>query len=127
MEIIGKLERILPMQTGEGKNGTWNKQLFVIETQEQFPKLACFMLWGDKTGLLNQYQIGQMIRVSFNVESREHNERWYTDLRAWKLEAADGAPAVSPQNYQPQQATPNSPTPINDMTFSASGADDLPF
>ncbi|NPA68576.1 MAG: DUF3127 domain-containing protein [Chlorobi bacterium] len=85
LEITGKLIKKLPEQTGEGKFGKWIKQEFVIETQDQYPKKVCFSTWGDKTDILKKFSEGDIITVSFNPESREYNERWYTDLRAWKI------------------------------------------
>ena len=85
LEIKGKLLKKLPEQTGEGKFGKWIKQDFIIETQDQYPKKVCFSAWGDKTDILKKIKEGDVIVVSFNPESREYNERWYTDLRAWKI------------------------------------------
>ena len=48
MDIKGRITHIVPLQTGEGKNGTWKKQDFVIETDGQYPKKVCFSIWGDK-------------------------------------------------------------------------------
>jgi hypothetical protein len=91
LEIAGKVIALLPEQTGTGKNGNWVKQDFVIETTaEQFPKKVCFSSWGDKAALVKNLQTGQTVKVSFNVESREFNGKWYTDLRIWKLETNSG-------------------------------------
>lgn len=94
MEITGKLIMVLPMQQGTGKSGTpWQKQEFVIETIEQYPKKICANLWGDKADILQTIQPGAIVKMSFSLESREFNGRWYTDVRAWKLELADAVPA----------------------------------
>jgi hypothetical protein len=50
-------------------------------------------LWGDKTEQINGLQPGEDVKISFDPESREYNGRWYTDLRAWKVER--GAAAMS--------------------------------
>ncbi len=92
LEISGKVLQLLPEQTGEGKNGTWVRRDFVIETAEQYPKKICFSGWGDKAAQVNGLQPGQTVKVSFNPESREFNTKWYTDLRAWKIEADAGSP-----------------------------------
>lgn len=86
LEISGKLLQLLSEQSGTGKNGTWVKQDFIIETAEQYPKKVCFSAWGDKVALLKKFAIGSTLKVSFNAESREYNGKWYTDLRIWKLE-----------------------------------------
>lgn len=86
MEIQGKLIKKLDRQTGQGKNGTWVKQEFVIETLEQYPRKVCISLWGDKVKDIETIQVGEQIKVSINIESREFNGRWYTDVRAWRIE-----------------------------------------
>ncbi|MFM8912897.1 MAG: DUF3127 domain-containing protein, partial [Flammeovirgaceae bacterium] len=72
MEISGKVIGLLPMQTGQGKNGTWKKQEFILETPGQYPKKVCVSLWGDK---VDEFRVnpGDSLTASINVESREYN------------------------------------------------------
>lgn len=90
MEIKGKIIHILDEKSGKSANGTWRKQEFVLETDNQYPKKICFMAWGDK---IDQFAIkqGETVTVSIDLESREYNGRWYTDVKAWKVsrESAD--------------------------------------
>ena len=86
LELSGTLQQILPKQTGESKRGPWEKQDFVIETQDKFPKKVCCTLWGDKTNMLQNLSAGTPLTVSINIESREYRGKWYTDIKAWKLE-----------------------------------------
>ncbi|NOZ34340.1 MAG: DUF3127 domain-containing protein [Chlorobi bacterium] len=116
LEIKGKLIKKLPEQTGEGKFGKWIKQDFVIETQDQYPKKICFSAWGDKTDLLKKFTEGSIMLVSFNPESREYNERWYTDLRAWKI--------VNAQENVPED-TP--PPPFTEDDIPPPEEEDIPF
>jgi hypothetical protein len=114
MEITGKLIQKLPVQSGVSTSGNnWSKAEFVIETVEQYPKKVCANLWGDRARALDQFQIGSLITVSFDLESREYNGRWYTDVKAWRVDAATpaavaGAPVQGyaqpqqPQAYAPQ-------------------------
>lgn len=88
LELSGKVIQILPEQSGTGKNGNWLKQDFIIETEEQFPRKICFSAWGEKVSAVKALKAGLNIKVFFNVESREFNGRWYTDLRMWKMETA---------------------------------------
>ena len=53
----------------------------------QFPKKVCVSVWGDKINE-SQLQIGAQLNISFDIESREYNSRWYTDVKAWKIESA---------------------------------------
>lgn len=121
MEITGKLIQKLPVQSGVSNSGNnWSKAEFVIETVEQYPKKVCANLWGERAKALDQFQLGSLITVSFDLESREYNGRWYTDVKAWRIDAATpaaaaGAPAQGymppqqamypqqPQGYAPQQ------------------------
>ncbi len=115
MEIKGKLVQFLPAQTGEGKNGPWKKQDIIVEQQGQIPKKACISVWGDKLNVA-QWPVGTLLTVQIDVESREFNGRWYTDLKAWKIEAdksSSGQDSFSPD--------PEPPFVSQDST------DDLPF
>src|SRR5687768_5680534 len=103
MEITGRVVQVLQPVTGQSKSGSgeWRKQEFVIETQSQYPKKVMFSLWGDKTEQINGLNPGEDVKVSFDPESREYNGRWYTDLRAWKIER--GAAAMSSGGGQSSQ------------------------
>ncbi len=87
MELEGKIIQLNPLQSGEGKNGTWKKQEFIVETKTQYPKKVCITAWGDK---IDQFDLkeNEDVVVSIDIESREYNGRWYTDVRAWKVEKA---------------------------------------
>lgn len=94
MQLTAKLIQVLPLQTGTSKNGQWKKQDIIVETEGQYPKKVCVSIWGDKINesILNA---GTMLNISFDVESREYNGRWYTDVKAWRVEAAgDAKPAA---------------------------------
>ena len=95
MEVNGKIVQLLGVQTGQGKNGTWKKQEFILETGDQYPKKICIAVWGDKIDM-SQYRIGDPVQVSFDVESREYNGRWYTDVKAWKVVAQGQAGSEPP-------------------------------
>jgi hypothetical protein len=86
-ELSGKVLQVLPEQTGTGRNGQWSRQDFIVETQEQYPRKVCFSAWGDKVSQLKSFKADDIVKVSFNIESRDYNGRWYTDLRIWKIEA----------------------------------------
>jgi hypothetical protein len=96
MEVKGRIVAVLPMQTGEGRNGIWKKQEYVIEydPNSQYPRKMVFNLWGDK---IDQYTIqeGQQLSISFDIDCREYNGRWYNDIRAWKIEADESTPAAA--------------------------------
>ena len=121
MEITGKIIQILPVETGEGRNGTWKKQKFIIETQDQYPKKVCIMVWGDKIDL-SAYQINETVTASINIESHEFNSRWYTDIKAWRLEkdqAQNSTTAPQMQSNIPPDAElpPEAGESFNDLPF----------
>lgn len=99
-EINGKVIAVLPIATGEGKNGTWKSQDYVLETGGQYPKKVCFNLFGDSIEKFN-VGIDDEIKVSYDIESREYNGRWYTTIRAWKVEKEAGVGQASLANNVP--------------------------
>lgn len=120
LELSGKLSQFLPEVSGTGKNGTtWAKRDFVIETIDSFPKKICLSAWGDKTSELTGIGIGEMIKVSFDVQSREYNGKWYTDLRAWKIEKMGASTPGVPQTQESGS--------FNSSPAGENANDDLPF
>ena len=117
MELTGKIVQIMTEQTGTGKNGPWKKQEFVVETQEQYPKKVCITAWGDKINL-HDLKTNDPVKVAINLESREYNGKWYTDVKAWRLEKLGSMPSTPVEgafnNSNPQQ----NEVPVKD---------DLPF
>lgn len=115
MQLTAKLIQLLPLQTGTGKNGQWKKQEIIVETDGTYPKKVCISIWGDK---INEAVLkpGSQLNISFDVESREYKGRWYTDVKAWKVEPAGEAPAANNN--------------VEDVYFDEGGMegkDDLPF
>ncbi|MDR0395138.1 MAG: DUF3127 domain-containing protein [Tannerella sp.] len=124
MEVKGKIIVVQPLQSGEGKNGTWKKQEYVIEYEQnsQYPRKMMFNLWGDK---IDQYNIqeGQTLNVGFDIDCREYNGRWYNDIRAWKID-------VIPAEEVGGTTTPSAPpsfTPMNSGDTPSDDTSDLPF
>ncbi|MHC1702402.1 MAG: DUF3127 domain-containing protein [Tenuifilaceae bacterium] len=125
LEITGKLITKLPQQTGQGKNGTWIKQDFIIETQDQFPKKVCISLWGEKAKELDAIAMGENVKAGINIESREFNGKWYTDVKAWKIEKTGAA--SSQKNDLPPMPTDETLPPFLDPSNKFEPTDDLPF
>jgi hypothetical protein len=125
MEIKGKIINVQPLQTGEGRNGMWKKQDYVLEynLDSQYPKKMMFNLWGDK---IDQFAIqqGQDVKVDFDIDCREYNGRWYNDIRAWRVEAA--VPAQQGDNLVPDEVPPPPPT-FDSSELGAESGSDLPF
>ena len=122
MEITGKIIAVLPERGGVSKTGNeWKTQEYVIETHEQYPRKVCFNVFGaDKISQFN-IQVGEEMTVSFDINAREYQGRWYNDIRAWKVErGAAPAPVDTPIINAPKVEVPDFGKAEND-------ADDLPF
>lgn len=151
-QVTGKVIHVLPLQEGDSRKnpGTkWQKQDYVIETIEEWPKKIAFNIWGEDRIRQAAIHEGDTINLSFTVESREYNGRWYTDVRAQFVTKSDPSTAgyVQPnygnnpmQNGGQQGGFQNpsaQPRPNNgNMTQQGGGSafggdpmtqDDLPF
>jgi len=145
MEIVGKIIQVLPEQSGIGRNGNpWKVQPYVLETLDQYPRKVHFEVFGEERIKQNPCAIDQLVTVSFDIESREFNGRWYTSIRAWHIQQGDTtqqavAPAAQPVVAQPVAAPAaaapvaqpmENPATANVDPFDATADDDssqLPF
>ena len=119
--VSGAVVHILPEQSGAGKNGTWRKRDFVIETADQYPKKICLTQWGDEIDN-SALQEGELVTAHIDIASREYNGRWYTDVKAWKVERGDGA-----GNEGPRNEGASAPKSSKSIVIDDSVDDDLPF
>ena len=87
LQISAKLIQILPLQSGTGKNGEWKKQDIIVETSDKYPKKICISFRGDKIPS-QPMMLGENLLIDFDIESREYNGRWYTDVKAWKIQVS---------------------------------------
>lgn len=131
MEVSGKIIAVLPPQGGMSKAGReWKKQEYVLETHDSFPRKVKFDFFGDRVDQF-KLNIGDEVTVSFDIESREFNGRWYTDIRGWKAEKglAQGATQQQPQAQMPPVTDPMLAQGANDPFANNVGDDgsDLPF
>ncbi len=132
MEIKGRVTQILPEQTGEGRNGQWRKQSFVIEMPGTYPKSVCFDVWGNNIDAFAIKQDDEII-VSIDIESREYNGRWYTNVKAWKVareQTAGPTASVSAPPADTSWPNPNDSYANTSNDANSGGSpevDDLPF
>ncbi len=132
-EIIGKISTILEKTTGVSKTGNeWVKQEFVLETDGNYPKKVCFNVWGDKIDQVVSLATGSTIKVFFDPESREYNNKWYTDLKVWKIEAANASSGQQNEgmtsNSDANQSFKKESVSEEDPFANSGGDDDdLPF
>ena len=129
LEIEGRISQKFPKQNGQSARGAWIRQDFILEYQDgSFPAQVCFTSFGnDKVTELDRFQVGDDVRVSFNLRAREYNGRWYNDVRVWRISPA-GQAAQQPRQYQaPQDLPPQAPAPSIDDLPAEDGSNDLPF
>jgi hypothetical protein len=89
--VEGKVIHVLEIESGISNAGKdWSKKDFVIETDDQYPKKIAFTLFGDKVSLAPN--IGEDVKVYYNLESREYNGKWFHNVNAWKIEKLGDAP-----------------------------------
>ena len=145
MEFTGRIIKVLEPRGGvSNRTGNpWKTQDFVIEeTMGQFPKRMTFNVFGEEN--LNRFNIqeGQEVTVSFDINAREYNGRWFNDVRAWNVvpaatatPAAAAAPAPAGDPFAPFPPADQQPAPGNNMSAPAQtsmeetsdDASDLPF
>lgn len=144
MEVQGRIIHKLPLTSGTSAAGRdWQKQEYVLETVEAYPKKIHFDFFGER---VSQYplEVGDFIELSFDIESREYNGRWYTNIRGWKAEKRDpnqagtvpppadpfaGNPAPVGQPAAPAQPAAQGPAPAAPATDfnTPDGGENLPF
>lgn len=121
LTISGRISEIMPKQEGVSKSSGnhWEKTEFAIETEGQYPKIIAFQDFNNKCSL-GLFKAGDLVNVSFDVESRKWQDRYFTQLTAWKVEALGG--------QQPQQAAPQYQQPAQPATHQLpQNQNDLPF
>lgn len=124
IRLQGKVVQILKEQGGQGKNGPWRKRDFILEIPGKYPKKVCITQWGDAIDQ-QAVQEGMDVTASVDIQSREYNGNWYTDVKAWKIEQGSG--------QQNAPGAPQSPPPPSTEGFEIDTKgfddidDDLPF
>ena len=138
MDIKGKIIQKLELQSGTSKAGNaWKKQEYVLETMDSYPRKVKFDFFGDRA---DQYplEVGDIITLSYDIESREFNGRWYTDIRGFKAMKEDPNMAAAAAPYPPAAGGPApapgpdagmpAPPPADQPPIDQGGmGDDLPF
>lgn len=144
MDIEGKIIMDLPMQTGTSKAGNpWKKKEWVLETFGQYPRKVKFHIFGDRADTLT-FEVGRDYVVSVDIESREFNGKWYTDVNAYAAHPREmgspqtgggwqqpmGQPMQQPMGQPMQPAAPQQPfgaQPADPQFTPGNDAEDLPF
>ena len=122
MEFEGVVYKILPPTKGTSARGDWQRQEVIFELQQEFSRKVCVIFFNKESDVARLRE-GMTCTVSVNIESREYNGKWYTDVRAWRVqskevEAAPPMPDMPPFGDEPPFAAPAQPM---------AEVDDLPF
>ena len=130
MEISGKVIKVLPTQNFVSKRSgeAIVKNFFIIETGGQYPKKLCFCVMGEDRWGQWGIRAGMDVTVSFDIESREWQDKWFTELKCWNvvhMNAASGQQKPQQQQPKPQPQMPN-PFPTESAS-QGGGVDNLPF
>lgn len=121
LEISGKLLKKLEVQKGESSRGPWQKGGFILETDTNFPKKICCTVWGDLISQVDNLKEGDNVIASIDIESREYNERWYTDVKAWQIKPGGDPSKGSTPREEGDSVSPQEVSTDDDQS------DDLPF
>ena len=149
MEISGKLIKILQEVRGESQRGPWVRGGFVIETDGEYPRQVAFTTFGeDRLAVVAGIPLNSPVIVTFMPESREWQDKWFTDLRCSRIQsyipgqmppqatgyawpaaapqaaAAPAAPMAAPQQPMTPPAAPAQPAPF---ASPLKPDEDLPF
>lgn len=117
MEVSGKIKVINPAQQ---ISASFKKRELVVTTDEQYPQHIMIEFTQDKTDLLDQYSVGDDVKVSINLRGREWQSpqgdtRYFNTIQGWRIEKASMSAPASGSGM---------PTPV---PTDLEGADDLPF
>ena len=120
MEFEGTVYKIMPVTKGTSARGDWQRQDVVFEMQDgAYARKICVTFFNrpDDVARLKE---GAVYNVSVNIESREYNGRWYTDIRAWRIQ---------PRQTEAPAPMPDMPPLGEDPSYASTPAetDDLPF
>ena len=136
MDLTGKIIAVLQPRSGVSQRtgNSWMTQEYVMEIPGQYPKKMVFNVFGEERIKQFNIQMGDDVTVSFDIDAREFNGRWYNDIRAYNVQRGVVAPAASMGGdvnpFPPQAAAAQdvaSPFPPAQEAPAEGSADDLPF
>jgi hypothetical protein len=122
LELKGTISQILPLQSGNSANGTWRKQEFILDIPGQYKKQVCLYAWGDNIDNF-KLQEGEEVTASIDLESREYNGRWYTNVKVWKVARTESSAPPPTGDEVPWSSYSEQPANLS----SDNDLDDLPF
>lgn len=126
-EAAGKIKVI--NETQSFPSG-FTKREFVVTTGDKYPQDLKFEIVKDKCSLLDAFELGQDVQVTFDIRGNEYNGKYFVNLSCWKIQASDGSsPAPSRPAKEPSRgaAPANAEPAMNDLRDEDDFDDDVPF
>jgi hypothetical protein len=127
MEIEGTIHRVLPVVKGQSARGEWQKQEIVIEQPGDYNRKVCLSFWGDRVLDAAKLREGDKVNVSVNLESREYNGRWFTEVRVWRIQQQQPPQPAAEAGIPGVADLPPVGTGDFESSSAADETDDLPF
>ena len=123
-EIEGEIIKIYETQK---KSDKFQAREFVIKTADNYPQFIKFQLTQDKCDLADNYNEGQQIKVHFDLRGREWNDKYFTNLNAWRIENAAQQVESAPPPSEPGGSAFEPVQVKQGQEMKAEDFDDLPF
>lgn len=83
MEFLGNLKQKVGERAGDGQNGPWRINSYLLETVEMYPKRMVVEV-RDNIDLWEML-IGKTVVVKFIIDAHEWQGRWFNTLRAYSI------------------------------------------
>ncbi|MCC6816407.1 MAG: DUF3127 domain-containing protein [Saprospiraceae bacterium] len=116
--ISGKLHKKFEI---ESKTANFQTREFVIQSQEQYPQMIKFQLTQDRCSIVDNFNEGDVINVFFDLKGREWNDKYFTNLQAWKIEKEGDSSSPAGESLVNQDES------SGQFSKSSDSFDDLPF
>lgn len=117
-EQKGKIHKIFDT---ESKTDTFQTRDLILTTEGQYPQYIKFQFTQDRCAVLDSYKADEEVNVFFDLRGREWNDKYFTNLNAWKIEKVSSQP-TSVDEFPPIESMPSS-----ESQNQAEDFDDLPF
>ena len=125
MEFEGVVYKIMPATKGTSARGDWQRQEVIFELPQEFSRKICVIFFNKESDVARLRE-GMTCTVSVNIESREFNGKWYTDVRAFNVSIMQRVDVVQEMPMPQPQPSYTAAQPTQGDFFTEN-ADDLPF
>jgi hypothetical protein len=125
MEVTGKIKVVNAEQQ---VSASFRKRELVVATEEQYPQFISINFVQDKCDLLNNYNVGEAVKVSINLRGREWvnpqgETKYFNDIQGWRIEKMQAEAPANPGMAPMPPAEAFAPA----TNFNEEEHDDLPF